>query len=65
MTTTGFHFPGDGDLRIHYYDQVMRHTGAFGYPLMEELIAQLDSIVSRESETKRLAVLRKSLAWHN
>ncbi len=57
-----FHQDKHGRLQIHYYSQIIAHAGAFGVPLVEAVIAQLEPH-STEEEQKRLCVLKKSLVW--
>ena len=57
-----FHRDAEGKLQLHYYSQVITHAGAFGVPLVEAIIAQLEERVTAE-ERQRLCVLKKSLVW--
>jgi hypothetical protein len=58
----GFHKDPDGRLQLHYYSQVITHAGAFGVPLMEAIIEQLDPACAPE-EQQRLRVLKQALVW--
>lgn len=57
-----FHQDSAGRVQLHYYSQVVAHTGAFAVPLIEAIIAQLEPACSVE-ERQRLCVLKKSLIW--
>ncbi len=57
-----FHRDAEGKLQLHYYSQVITHAGAFGVPLVEAIIAQLEGLGTAE-ERQRLCVLKKSLVW--
>jgi hypothetical protein len=57
-----FHRDAAGQLRLHYYSQVVSHAGAFALPLLEAVLEQLEAGASAE-ERQRFCVLRKSLAW--
>jgi hypothetical protein len=57
-----FHQDAQGRVQLHYYSQVVAHTGAFAVPLIEAIIAQLEPACSVE-ERQRLCVLKKSLIW--
>jgi hypothetical protein len=58
-----FHRDARGErVQLHYYSQVLAHAGAFAVPLIEAIIAQLETGCSAE-ERQRLCVLKKSLVW--
>jgi hypothetical protein len=57
-----FHRDAKGQLRLHYYSQVVAHAGAFALPLLEAILESLERGASAE-ERQRFCVLRKSLAW--
>lgn len=57
-----FHRDAQGNLRLHYFSQVVAHAGAFALPLLEAVLTQLEANASAE-ERQRFCVLRKSLAW--
>jgi hypothetical protein len=57
-----FHRDGAGQMRLHYFSQVVAHAGAFALPLLEAVLEQLEAGASAE-ERQRFCVLRKSLAW--
>jgi hypothetical protein len=57
-----FHRDSAGQLRLHYYSQVVSHAGAFALPLLEAVLEQLEAGASAE-ERQRFCVLRKSLTW--
>jgi hypothetical protein len=57
-----FHRDAAGQLRLHYYSQVVSHAGAFALPLLEAVLEQLEAGASAE-ERQRFCVLRKSLTW--
>ena len=57
-----FHRGSEGDLKLHYYSQVLGNTGLLGVPLMESIIDQLMPECS-DGECKRLEVLRQTLKW--
>jgi hypothetical protein len=57
-----FHRDGAGQLRLHYFSQVVAHAGAFALPLLEAVLEQLEAGATSE-ERQRFCVLRKSLAW--
>lgn len=57
-----FHRDADGQLRLHYFSQVVAHAGAFALPLLEAVLEQLERDASAE-ERQRFCVLRRSLAW--
>jgi hypothetical protein len=57
-----FHRDAAGQLRLHYFSQVVSHAGAFALPLLEAMLEQLEAGASVE-ERQRFCVLRKSLAW--
>ncbi|HEX5707034.1 MAG TPA: hypothetical protein VFX96_07050 [Pyrinomonadaceae bacterium] len=56
-----FHRSG-GEVRLHYYSQVIAHAGAFAVPLVEAVIEQLEPLCE-PAERQRLCVLKKSLSW--
>ena len=57
-----FHRDGAGQMRLHYFSQVVAHAGAFALPLLEAVLEQLEAGATAE-ERQRFCVLRKSLAW--
>ena len=57
-----FHLSGDEQLQLHYFSQVINHAGAFGVPLVEAIVEQLEATATAE-ERQRLCVLKKSLVW--
>jgi hypothetical protein len=57
-----FHRDGAGQLRLHYFSQVLAHAGPFALPLLEAMLEQLEAGASRE-ERQRFCVLRRSLSW--
>lgn len=57
-----FHTDKNGGLQIHYYSQIVAHTGFFAVPLIEAIIEQL-SEGATEEDKNRLNVLRKALSW--
>jgi hypothetical protein len=57
-----FHRDADGQLRLHYYSQVLAHAGPFALPLLEAVLTQLEAAADA-SERQRFCVLRRSLAW--
>ena len=57
-----FHRDAGGQLRLHYFSQVVAHAGAFALPLLEAVLEQLERDASAE-ERQRFCVLRRSLAW--
>lgn len=57
-----FHSDGDGQVRLHYYSQVVSNARQFAIPLLDSIIDQL--FVGRsETEAQRLRVLKQSLTW--
>lgn len=56
-----FHRAG-GEVRMHYFSQVIAHAGPFALPLVEAVIEQLDPLCE-PAERQRLCVLKKSLSW--
>jgi hypothetical protein len=56
-----FHGAG-GEVRMHYFSQVIAHAGPFALPLVEAVIEQLDPLCE-PAERQRLCVLKKSLSW--
>jgi hypothetical protein len=57
-----FHLDKNGDLRIHYYSQIVASAGTLAVPLLESIIEQL-SVKCSEKDQKRLDVLKQSLLW--
>jgi hypothetical protein len=57
-----FHRDAGGQLRLHYFSQVLARAGASALPLLEAVLEQLERGVSAE-ERQRFCVLRRSLAW--
>ncbi len=57
-----FHADDSAGLQIHYYAQVIAHSGALGVPLLEAIIEQLLPECSEEDKN-RLGVLKQTLAW--
>lgn len=57
-----FHRDAGGNLRLHYFSQVVAHAGAFALPLLEAVLEQLERDATAE-ERQRFCVLRRSLAW--
>ena len=57
-----FHRDADGKLQLHYYSQIITHTGMFAVPLIETILDQLEPACTPE-EWQRLCVLKKSLVW--
>jgi hypothetical protein len=57
-----FHQDEGGKLRVHYYPQIITHSGAFAVPLLDSIIAEIASGCSEE-DRNRLNVLGKTLAW--
>jgi len=57
-----FHADSTGKVQLHYYSQVITHTGMFALPLLETFIGQLEQ-VSNAEDIKRLGVLKQSLVW--
>ena len=57
-----FHQDEAGRMQLRYYSQVVAHAGAFAVPLLEAIIAQLETACAPE-ERQRLCVLKKSLVW--
>ena len=57
-----FHAGTDGALALPYFSQVLTHAGAFGVPLVEAAIEQLEPGATTE-ERQRLCVLKRSLVW--
>lgn len=57
-----FHKDASGRIRLHYYSQIMAHAGAFGVPLIERVIEQLEPACDAEDK-QRLCVLRQALVW--
>ena len=57
-----FHAGAGGELRLHYFSQVLAHAGPFAAPLVEAVLAQLEPACTPQ-ERQRLCVLRKSLVW--
>lgn len=57
-----FHTDEKGSLQIHYYSQVVAHTGVFAVPLIEAIVEQL-SEEATEEDRNRLNVLKKALSW--
>jgi hypothetical protein len=57
-----FHRDSKGQLRLHYYSQVVAHAGPFALPLLDAILEGLERGASAE-EKQRFCVLRKSLAW--
>ncbi|MEO8649569.1 MAG: hypothetical protein ABI539_10415 [Acidobacteriota bacterium] len=56
-----FHVTPDG-VNLHYYAQVVNHSGPFAVPLLHAIIDALSADLS-EAERQRLGVLKNSLAW--
>jgi hypothetical protein len=57
-----FHEDADGNVRLHYYPQVVSHTGPLAIPLLEAIIEQIEADCS-DSDRPRLDVLKQSLVW--
>jgi hypothetical protein len=57
-----FHKSSNGELRLHYFSNLLKHAGHFAIPLIENIIEQLNPYCSKE-ESQRLSVLGRSLAW--
>ncbi len=57
-----FHAGAGGELRLHYFSQVLAHAGPFAAPLVEAVLAQLEPACTPQ-ERQRLCVLKKSLVW--
>ncbi len=57
-----FHKDEKGSLQIHYYSQIISHTGVFAIPLIEAIVGQLFEGATEEDKN-RLNVLRKTLSW--
>lgn len=58
----GFHADESGRLRLGYFSQMIAHAGPFAIPLLDSIIVQLDCGAD-DFERRRLAVLKRSLAW--
>lgn len=56
-----FHSEG-GELRIHYFSQIVTHAGQFSVPLLESIIERLGPACA-DADRKRLQVLRRTLLW--
>lgn len=56
-----FHTHGE-NLRLHYYSQVIAHTGVYAVPLLETIIDGLSRDCS-EADGQQLSLLKQSLAW--
>jgi hypothetical protein len=52
----------DGRVQLHYFSQVLAHTGAFAVPLIEAILEQLEP-ASTPEERQRFCVLKRSLVW--
>jgi hypothetical protein len=57
-----FHKGADGHIRLHYYSQIITHTGPFAASLIEAIIEQLEPVCEPE-ERQRLCVLKQALVW--
>lgn len=57
-----FHEDADGNVRLHYYPQVVSHTGPLAIPLLEAIIEQIEADCSA-TDRQRLDVLKQSLVW--
>jgi hypothetical protein len=57
-----FHKGADGRIRLHYYSQIITHTGPFAASLIEAVIEQLEPVCEPE-ERQRLCVLKQALVW--
>ncbi len=57
-----FHQDSNEDIAIHYYAQIIANAGQFAFPLLENVIEQLEKSASEE-EIKRLSVLSQNLKW--
>jgi hypothetical protein len=57
-----FHMGADGRIRLHYYSQIITHTGPFAASLIEAVIEQLEPVCEPE-ERQRLCVLKQALVW--
>lgn len=57
-----FHRDAGGNLRLHYFSQVVSHAGAYALPLLEAVLERLERDATAE-ERQRFCVLRRSLAW--
>ncbi len=59
-----FHTDGGGRLSLGYFSHVLSNAGALAMPLLENIISRLSEMQScTEEDSKRLAVLKRSLAW--
>lgn len=61
-TVKRFHEDENGNIRLHYYPQVVSHTGPLAIPLLEAIIEQLGTNCS-EADRQRLDVLKQTLMW--
>jgi hypothetical protein len=57
-----FHADSAGNVRLHYYSQVVSNARQFAIPLLDSIIDQLLAGRS-ETEAQRLRVLKQSLTW--
>jgi hypothetical protein len=57
-----FHRDPGGGVRMHYYSQIVTHAGPFAVPLIEAILAELETACAA-SERQRLSVLRQALVW--
>jgi hypothetical protein len=57
-----FHLDAQGRVHLHYYSQIITHTGPFSAALIEAIIEQLEPICEPE-ERQRLCVLKQALVW--
>ena len=57
-----FHNDGEGGLAVHYMPQIVTHAGSFAAPLLESVIAKLESSAD-EAQKRKLGLLRENLAW--
>ena len=61
-TVRRFHSDSDDSVHLHYYPQIVAHSGPFAVPLLNSIIDDL-CVECTDSERQRLAVLKQSLAW--
>lgn len=60
--TYRFHVGAKGGVQLHYYSQIMAHTGLFSTPLLESIMSQLTPHCA-PADCQRLAVLQQTLLW--
>jgi len=59
-----FHTGEKGGFSLKYYGHVLSHVGAFGIPLLENIIERLIGFDEcSEEDRSKLSVLRRSLVW--